>query len=426
MGNTKTLSGQEIIDAIIKFNNDPEVQKLASFYSNQSVPEIFGVSRREVSHSAFLSWLFTTNANHGLGEKPLMQLLELYLKCCRDQNKVSTNSVQLEQIQTAILTRNISILSTDVHTEEAVATDKAKGRADIVIACDVHIPDNTVKKISIIIENKIYSKENKEQTQIYFNYHQGKKLEEEVCLYVYLTPPANKDAKCPAFVHLTYQDLLDSILEPLLVQSNLSDRTKFILTEYINNLSIPSDYIDEKNITKKARTIMAINTKERELLQSFWDKHLDLFITALTSIATDENSSVEDRKAASDIVKKVQKINNRKDYSKYSINGTGCYGKGVIPAETIRTYINDHQNISYEELVNLFPDKLQGSFGVIKRLQDVKEKDTERYRHTIEHNGETLRVCSEWEGGTGGNFPKFIQYVNGNKGLNITITKVEE
>ena len=63
MDNKKKLSGQELIDAIIKFNNDPEVQKLASFYSNQSVPEIFGVSRREVSHSAFLSWLFTTNAN---------------------------------------------------------------------------------------------------------------------------------------------------------------------------------------------------------------------------------------------------------------------------------------------------------------------------------------------------------------------------
>ena len=400
MDNKKKLSGQELIDAIIKFNNDPEVQKLASFYSNQSVPEIFGVSRREVSHSAFLSWLFTTNANHGLGEKPLMQLLELYLKCCRDQNKVSTDGVQLEQILSVVLTRLISLLSTDVQTEEAVAIDKAKGRADIVIACNVHIPDNLVKKISIIIENKIYSEEHKEQTQTYFNYHKNKKRnDEEVCLYIYLTPPANKDAKCPAFVHLTYQDVLDSILEPLLVQSNLSDRTKFIITEYINNLSIPSDYIDEKNITKKARTIMAINTKERELLQSFWDKHLDLFITALTSIATDENASDEVKDAANKIVKEVNTLVEKKKNYKYSINNQGEYRCGRVVVELIREYIENNTNATIYSINKNF--KLRKKNQQVTDINSANSANISTKRYFTEFplqlsNGEMIAVSNQW------------------------------
>lgn len=431
MDNKKKLSGQELIDAIINFNNDSKVQKLASFYSNQSVPEIFGVTRREVSHSAFLSWLFNPSANHGLGGKPLMQLLERYLKCCRDQKKVSTDGVQLEQIQSAILTRNISILSTDVQTEEAVAIDKAKGRADIVIACNVHIPDNLVKKISIIIENKIYSEEHKEQTQTYFDYHQSKKLkDEEVCLYIYLTPPANKDAKCSAFVHLTYQDLLDHILEPLLIQSNVSDRTKFILTEYINNLSIPSDYIDETNTTKKARTIMAISTKERELLDSFWNQHINLFITALTAMSTDENAGEEERIEAKDVLDKIQHLEGKrdKDNSKYSIDGDGAHCKRQLPFEVIKKYISNNKGVTYGGLKELFPDKLQGAWGVIKTEEEItsdttrKEPRKKYLKNPIEHNDLKLCICGEW-----GivNINKFIDHVNATENIGIKIKKVE-
>lgn len=425
-------SEKKIIDAITEFNNDIVVQKLESFYFNQSVPEIFGVSRQENSHSTFLAWLFNPAANHGLGNKPLIQLLELYLRAYNEQQKeVLGCSAIPTALKNSILVRSISILSAIVKLEDSAKVSNTNGRSDIVIYCDVRIPDSTIEKLRIIIENKVYSTEHKSQTQRYFDYHNSSKAYNsngeciEQCLYIYLTPPFNrKGADCKSFVHITYQNLLDHVLERMLMYPTLVERTRFILTEYINSLSILSEHIEARTI--KCKTIMAIGKRERELLQSFWDKYSNLFITASTAISTDENSSEEDRKAASDIVEMVQKINNRKDYSRYSINGTGCYVKGVIPAETIRTYINDHPNISYEELVNLFPDKLQGGFGVIRRSQDVKEKHIKRYRHTIEHNGETLLVCSEWGGGAGGNFPKFIQYVNGNKGLNITITKVEE
>ena len=74
------LNEQQIMDLMMEFNNDPVVQQLQSFYQNETVPEIFGVSRREVSHSTFLAWFFNPTSNHGLGDAPLIQLLELYLK----------------------------------------------------------------------------------------------------------------------------------------------------------------------------------------------------------------------------------------------------------------------------------------------------------------------------------------------------------
>ena len=71
-------------------------------------------------------------------------------------------------------------------------------------------------------------------------------------MYIYLTPSiADKGAECAYFVHLTYQNLLDHIFERLLALSDINERTKFILTEYVNNLSLPSDYVDEKKHKKR-------------------------------------------------------------------------------------------------------------------------------------------------------------------------------
>ena len=234
------MNEQEIIDAIIAFNNDPEVQQLQSYYYNQTVPEIFGVSRREMSHSSLLAWLFTPTANHGLGTRPLFQLLELYLKCYREEHKTCLS----EKLQSAILTRSVNIISADVTTEEHISIAKAKGRADIVILCDVYIPDSKINRLRIVIENKIYSNEHDGQTQTYFDYYERQKVKDgmEHCMYIYLTPPSIETAAdCESFVHITYQDLLDHVLERLVSQSNISERTKFILNEYICCLSIPAN-----------------------------------------------------------------------------------------------------------------------------------------------------------------------------------------
>ena len=314
--NEKIMNDQEIIKAIIDFNNDPTVQKLQSFYYNQTVPEISGVSRSEASHSAFLAWLFNPTANHGLGSRPLIQLLELYLECYREQEKSSLSNE--EKLQHAILTRNIEILSAEVKQERFVTSNKKNGRTDIDICCDVRISEGNIKKLRLVIENKVYSKEHDEQTETYFKYYENNKVENEVCLYIYLTPPFTKDqAKCEAFVHITYQHLHDHVLGRLICQLDISERTKFILNEYISTLSIPTLSLDNADNNIKTSTIMAIGGKEQELLIEFWEKNKQL-INAVCSVLNERPEYEEEVEAV---------VSSGKDFSKYSINDEGKFGK---------------------------------------------------------------------------------------------------
>ncbi|WP_175609227.1 PD-(D/E)XK nuclease family protein, partial [Elizabethkingia anophelis] len=77
----------QIRDEIIKFKNDPDFQKLESFYYSKSFSEILGVSRREISHSGFLAWLLNNAESHNLGEFPIKKFLDIVLKFSTDKLK---------------------------------------------------------------------------------------------------------------------------------------------------------------------------------------------------------------------------------------------------------------------------------------------------------------------------------------------------
>ena len=403
------MNEQEIIDAIIAFNNDPEVQQLQSYYYNQTVPEILGISRREMSHSSFLAWLFTPTANHGLGTRPLFQLLELYLKCYREEHKTCLS----EKLQSAILTRSVNIISADVTTEEYISTTKAKGRADIVIQCDVYIPDSEINRLRIVIENKIYSNEHDGQTQTYFDYYERQKVKDgtEHCMYIYLTPPSiEAAADCESFVHITYQDLLDHVLERLVSQSNISERTKFILNEYICCLSIPANEVDNENKTNLKTSILAIGMKEKELLERFWEKHNGLITMALHAKCFNGDKDAEE------LLKKVN--NNSRDFSKYAINNSGHYCKNRMVEAVIMLYLDMYKDTTIEELKNIFPKELQGSLGVVKDQYEAISDKSRFFDAIHPATQEPFYICNQW----GQLTDKFVDYVNENID-GITITK---
>ena len=398
---------QELIKAIIEFNNDANVQRLQNFYNSSTFPDILGVGRRELSHSAFLAWLFDMSANHGLGAAPVLQLLELFVACFRQQNKVGLDSV----LMNAILSRNITIHDKSIETEYNVKTSAAKGRADIVMDIGVGVPDTKISKLRIVIENKVYSSEHDKQTCTYFEYYEKEKPQGEYRLYIYLTSLLHeKDAECESFVHITYQDLLDNVFEPILRLPNLSERTQFILTEYINCLSIPvEEFTNKKNI--KRTTIMAISENERNLLNAFWKKHEKLIMAVHSAMASDPNLDEEEQ----EIHKKLAQYNN-KDYSKYSVNGEGSYGKGPTVKQVVKCYMEKHPDASIEELEEkVFPYDLQGGgLGVVQSYIKEDKKRSEYYddlRHP--QTNEIVYVCKRWRG-QGGNFDKFIKYVNEN------------
>lgn len=71
------MEESKIREMLKNFHNDPNVQKLLSRYRRKSVSEIYGVNRRELSHSSFLAWLFDSNEDHGLGALACNKLMML-------------------------------------------------------------------------------------------------------------------------------------------------------------------------------------------------------------------------------------------------------------------------------------------------------------------------------------------------------------
>jgi hypothetical protein len=346
-------------------------------------------------------------ANHMLGNIPIIQFLELYILKSRETSKKHIS----DSLYTAIITRNIQIMDSTANTEEAVTGNDAKGRADIVISCDAFLSKEKLSRVKIVIENKVYSTEHSHQTKTYYEHYERVKEPGEEMLYIYLTPPATtSEAECPNFVHITYQDLLDHVLTPLLQTPDINLRTQFILNEYINSLSVPSDVVNEKNNSQKQTSILAIGMEEKDLLQSFWEKHNRLIMASINAYAISSGD-----KDAQELTKKL----NKRDMSKYTVNRKGRYGKNRMVEAVVKQYLEVNQATTIAKLKQLFPDNLQGSLGVIRSGEDEIKDKSRYFAATHPATKETYYICNQW----GTQTVNFIDYVNNSKDININIEK---
>ena len=223
----------DIYELIRKFNNDESVIKLKNYYNSYSFMEIFGVDRNELVHSSFLSWLFNSNINYDLNSRPLILLLDLLIKA-DNENKFP------EDDKNAIILRQANINLDFVKPEYSIGKD---GRVDIYI--QFNIKDN---QYAIIIENKVeaHEREIRErkgmQTEIYYN-HFSKENNNIKYIYVFLAPSFNgKETKAASkeFINISYNDIVRSIISPILSDDNLLGKTRLILEDYLKVLSKPN------------------------------------------------------------------------------------------------------------------------------------------------------------------------------------------
>lgn len=280
---TDNFTIDQIRDEIIKFKNDPDFQKLENFYYSKSFSEILGVSRREISHSGFLAWLLGNLESHNLGEFPIKKFLDIILKFSNDKLKTKHSD-----LFNSFVTEDYLIERLFIKSEYAI---KNVGRLDIYIELTLLIAGK-IKNIKLVIENKVESKENNDQTNSYFNFFDSAENDDKIVIYVYLTPISTlelieltePECNCKSFIQINYQSIVDYLIEPALNQ-NISTRTRNILTEYLKSLSQPS--IDEEADGHKKELIMALGNEERKLLSSFWEKNQKLILASLYAISSD-------------------------------------------------------------------------------------------------------------------------------------------
>lgn len=113
-----------------------------------------------------------------------------------------------------------------------------------------------------------------------------------------------------------------------------------------------------------------------------------------------------------------------KDYSKFTFNGAE-YNKGKLVNSVIRHYVENNPETSYAKLKSLFPNSVQGSFGVFDTkaiANDIFEKTG--YKRFYINPDEEIRLsdtvictCNEWNFN---NIKSFIKQADFN-GLKIEV-----
>lgn len=279
MWNTNQVS---IESRIVDFYNDPLFQKLNAYYSKKTLFNILKIERNENRHSAFLAWLLDVKESHGLGDEPLKRFMRLlYLKS--EENRYDS----------CFLLGNYLIDKLEVSTEKYAEHDEENGRIDVYFEFDYRYKegDNDAKRLCVIIENKMFTKEHGKQTALYRDWAL-KTFDKKDIVGVFLAP--NRVDKCSGdmesfkFLKIDYQDLLDYVLEPLLL-FDLPQEARSIIQDYVINLEQPlENEPSEKGGKKKASskdtykdTILAASKTKQEQFLRLYGNHPSLLDSAL-------------------------------------------------------------------------------------------------------------------------------------------------
>ena len=418
MSDFDNIKIEEVRQEIRKFNNDENVSKLENYYHSKSLPEIIGASRKELAHSGFLAWILNNTESHMLGGFPLKKLLELLVIYSKDKQLNDK-----KELYDSIIISDFELDNIYIETERSI---KDVGRLDIYIETTIKYLDKE-KKLRLIVENKVGTKEHSDQTTKYFDYYESIKEENDVNLYVFLTPISSlelmdldlPECSCKEYIQINYQSVVDFILEPAL-SKNITEKTKFIIKEYLQTLSQPT--LDKDVEQYKQGLIMALGSDERNLLTKFWNKNQKLILATLYAISSDPEQEKDTRDSANQALNNLSTGNKDRSLCSIKYNGTTEFEKikkSDIGYSTIQV-LEKHGLINDSSIEFLKADRT-ANHNLIKTLVEVTatEEKYRRYRVNSEaelvYNGTEYYVVRNW--GVGNIFDFFEKMSNKFNGL---------
>lgn len=400
---------------ILNLINSIEFQELNSYYNEKNILVPLNVERNENRHSAFIAWWLNPKSEHGLGDAPLKLFLRLVATKESGEIIFKKNDCRVD-FYSRVLAGDYNItIREDFELEKSVGklnSDNSKGRIDIWSALELTVKDEDGKDSSLavgmLIENKIYSNEGKNQTVRYFeavNSYMNEfpsEMEYSSGMGILLTATKQKPS-CDQFTNITYQELLTYVIEPLMssvdadslqfveafvrklavskkekifhnlkaqkTASLLKERTSTMLERVVtNNRDIfenafaslyPSADV-KKIIGERYETLTSGNVDDDNILRMLWDANEILFKAVIYHLYGDKHSAKLD---------KLFKSSNR-DNSKYvvSYNGTEIFpgkrlSKAMSACAIFKAYLMEYPATTLAELRNAFPcEKLNGYY----------------------------------------------------------------
>lgn len=273
------------LEKILTAFND-NMQQNAPVLEYISRPNIFdtiGKARNEMSHSKMIAHLLSAYNTPGFRESPIVHLLDIIIKRSIQQ------SIDFpDELKNAVLTRDLPELQLENCNTEVLLSDlkksyRGKDRVDIHLLYKLKstIVKSGRSEIELIIENKVQGREHDIQTDTYYKTLKTGQGKNRYQFFIYLTPVSTRELDdfsnmkdkpaCGKFICINYQDILDSIIDPLLAENILSDRERIILNDYVCCLELPAlpDTNKEGVQDKFEMSIMATSAHERNLINKF-------------------------------------------------------------------------------------------------------------------------------------------------------------
>lgn len=295
----------EIEDLLTQYNVDSRNTKLRDYYEADNLWRTLRIERDENSHSAFLAWLLNKDALQHNG--PFFNFLNLMIR-----RKVGDEETDYKELKKAVLMGRLQLRSVHFSVEKVISklsSIRFNDRIDIFGDCEISGVGNYTK-LEIIVENKIDSQEGKYKIKDKFanlseeenhykdlmqtgRYYYACSKEDglrkapfdgnqTIQLFVFLTAK-EQDPSNPHFITISYQDIVDFVLEPYLNRDDIDTHTSMAINEYLRILGNPINN----------STTMATTSEEKELLTEFYKNNEDLFKRALEVMRDNAESEEE-------------------------------------------------------------------------------------------------------------------------------------
>lgn len=196
-----------------------------------------------------------------------------------------------------------------------------------------------------------------------------------------------------------------------------------------NSMLMIKDSIDLQTICDDERTEHN-ETKPTDSNYNPMKQLPDLFSIAGIELQTDERQIEEPeiyrRIVPNQNLKKLPNLSSKKKL--FSINGSDFHlGKNRTVLQCVRMFLKEIPTASFEDIEMMFPKELQGSYGVVRSLEDVRNRSvvnkSELNRWFLKEtdilkSADNIQfvVCTEW----GHQFDLFVKYIKDNFGWEIT------
>lgn len=450
-------------EQIFRFNSNELNKKLKGFYNRKSFLEIISKARNENTHSSFLAWLFEGSALNPSDEA---------LKCLLDLLASKAGDEQMPvSLQNAALTGKLRISDINATTEKSVkdlSEINSTDRLDIVIECKAE-GIRGINDLCIVFENKIYSSEGEEksvcksetpvgkkysslsQTERYAfackEYPRRQQLADKTFIFVYLTPEGAAKPVSKDFIHISYQELLDYVLSPILNSGSCAGQTSYMIEQYVRSLGAPA--VCEGG---GSYSILAVSENEKSELKAFWENPDNRELICLASgtgrkgmLTRAEDELLSDfwntnSPLLAAVYTTLIKIcpddtdlaalfsTTQRDYSKYTLVIDGQQydhlNKRSLVIEIVKALLAHRPIDQCQEIFNRMDPKRHlvytaAEFDAAYKSGEVSDDQYRNRWSTISVNGSDYKVCNQWSADSIGRVLDTVY--NNNLGIQIIV-----